>query len=194
LNGLSIEKKKKTREESSNPNPIGPAQFLSPFFFLSPGPPLLSFPPAWATRRPTSLSPARAPAPLLSRSARLAPRVSTFFSLSFFLPGAQRPEIPGDLPSPRPARQGSAAALQKEPPEPQNPNPTPASPEDLQHRRPLSSSALSPRPRCGQATPPHLRPPQSPCPLPHAIQKLPEPSICTLSPCIAGNPRRSCRR
>jgi hypothetical protein len=47
---------------------------------------------------------------------------------SFLLPRAPLgPEIPGDLLSPGPARQGSPAALQKETPEPQDPNPSPAS-------------------------------------------------------------------
>jgi hypothetical protein len=148
------------------------------------------------------LSPAASPAPTRAHLPSFSsanwlspPGSSPVLPLSSFFPGAQRPEIPSDLPSSGPARQGSAAALHKGNPYalvPQNSNPS-------RHQRPqrrllFPSAAQTPRPHHRPAVPSHPGPPHPPQKLPLATWRLPEPSICALSLCTIGISRRNHRR
>jgi hypothetical protein len=101
-------------------SPHGPPEAQHPFSFLSP---------AWAAPAhslPTpelssAQQPARSASPparhsLLPLFDRRAPRVNAFFSLPSFFPGAQRPEIPGDLPSSGPHANVTSAAHKRRTP------------------------------------------------------------------------------
>jgi hypothetical protein len=148
-------------------SPSGPAPLsLSPFP-LGPLSSLL-FPPHGPSR-PIPSSPARASAPLFPLAASPGPRVSAPLLLAPFFSGATSlPEIPGELPSSGPHVNGTAATLQRATPTICTLTLAPASPEDLQRRRPFflrrpitsappwARRATSPQPaRACASAPPH---------------------------------------
>jgi hypothetical protein len=100
LNGFSVERKKKEKGKgpSSRPalpplaGPALPSPLLSPRG-PRPGPVL----PARASSPPSRAQPPTARSPSFLSLAARSHRSAPFFPLSSFLPGAQRPEISGDL-------------------------------------------------------------------------------------------------
>jgi hypothetical protein len=138
-------------------SPSGPAPLsLSPFP-LGPLSSLL-FPPHGPSR-PIPSSPARASAPLFPLAASPGPRVSAPLLLPPFFSGATSlPEIPGELPSSGPHVNGTAATLQRAAPPICTLTLAPASPEDLQRRRPFFLRRPSPLRHRGHAVAPRHSP------------------------------------